>query len=227
MFTRTPTLIRLDDIGTHTPRNQIIYDLCQAGLCVTCAVVPMWLTAQCVEFLTETAACFPGKVEVHQHGYAHEDHDDGTLEKYEFGPRRLYQDQVKDILEGRRILEAKFGSLFFPAFTPPWGSLDRNTARALREAEFKIVSGYQYNYWPHLIMEFVPDIDCFHWDPLREKSWEEIVQEWRAGSHLASRGLILHPWLMTDESAAQFASCAPGLLARAKTVTFADLVKGS
>jgi hypothetical protein len=220
-----PILIRIDDIGAFDPtKDCLIEQLCAAGLAVTCAVVPLWVEPAGRDFLRGVARRYPGKLEIHQHGYAHKNYSDGRYE-YEFGPRRSLEQQLHDISAGRQLLERAFGDLFFPAFTPPYSSFDRNTLTALKQAGFQAVSGLTADGDNPYLPNLCPDIDCFTWHPTRELAWEEVAAAWRAGQPRALRGLILHPHLMRAESVQAYAEAMPRLLPAERCALFADLVR--
>ena len=69
-------------------------------------------------------------VGVHQHGYAHLDHQ-AEGRKCEFGTDRTYDEQVEDIAAGQRLLRALLGPTLEPMFTPPWNRCTEDTGAAL------------------------------------------------------------------------------------------------
>jgi len=70
---------------------------------------------------------------VHQHGYAHLDHELGAGRRCEFGPHRAPADQRADLARGRLVLREHFGPLLQPIFTPPWNRCTATTGEALVE----------------------------------------------------------------------------------------------
>ncbi len=217
-------IVRIDDIGQFDlGGDRIIRNLCKAGIRVTCAVVPTWLTASSVDFLTQVALDFPGHIEIHQHGYSHKNYG-GNYEKYEFGINRSLKQQQRDIAKGYEILQVTFGDVFFPAFTPPFNAFDNSTLIALKTVGFRAISSFADHEPSCAFPEFLPDIDCFQWNPVREKTWKEIALEWYKGTSKALRGFILHPRFMSPESISLFSSNLPTLLAQSSTVTFAQLL---
>lgn len=226
---KNPVLVRIDDTGVYNSQKDcIIYNLCEAKIKVSCAVVPTWLTDECLKFLLSVDRLFPGHLEIHQHGYSHQDYSAGGIHsKYEFGHSRNYNQQLRDIIQGRRILENAFGPLFFPAFTPPYGEYNNSTLIALKEAKFKAISNFadcelESN---SILPDFSPDIDCFLWDPIRERPWKDIEMEWWENSNHLFRGFILHPRFMTPESVINISNKLPELLLECTTKTFAQLVE--
>ena len=70
---------------------------------------------------------------VHQHGYAHLDHELGAGRRCEFGPHRARADQLADLAHGQAILREQFGPLLQPIFTPPWNRCTAATGDCLVE----------------------------------------------------------------------------------------------
>ena len=80
-----------------------------------------------------------GGVHLHQHGYAHVNHEP-VGRTCEFGPARPYEAQSGDITRGAAILADAFGDLVAPVFTPPWNRCTAVTADALADAGFAVLS---------------------------------------------------------------------------------------
>jgi len=78
-------------------------------------------------------------VSVHQHGYAHVNHE-ATGRKCEFGSTRAREWQLADINHGRRLLHDLFGESLDATFTPPWNRCNAITTGCLREAGFEVLS---------------------------------------------------------------------------------------
>jgi len=220
----TKVIVRVDDIGGKNQQAEaLILAFCKLGVKVTCAVVPYWLTSDCIDFMVNISKQFPGLIEVHQHGYAHINYSDAG-EEYEFGPNRTFEQQRSDILAGRRVLEKFLGRLFSPVFTPPYNAFDENTLLALRQAQYCGISSYADHDPSDLLPEYSPDIDCFEWHPTREKKWDNIVLEWRNSSHLKLRGFILHPRFMELDNIPPFVDNLASLINKeAISVTFSSI----
>ena len=220
-------LVRIDDLGIYDPwTTKFISTLCSAGIHVSCGVVPLWLTNSCGNSLIDLAVSFPACMEVHQHGYSH-NNQSASEEKYEFGPGRKTDEELKEILDGRRILEDAFGRLFYPAFSPAFGWCDLNLTALLVDAGFTVVSGIKGAVIPSKIQMFSPDVDCFLWDPIRERQWEEIVLDWQSRRDANFGGIVLHPRLMTGESMEFYSNQLPLLLENTRSLTFAQLMVAS
>jgi hypothetical protein len=216
-------LVRIDDLGIYDPSTtNFISALCSGGLHVSCGVVPLWLTNACRNSLIDLSLSFPACVEVHQHGYSH-NNQSASEEKYEFGPGRIFDEELKEISDGRQILEDAFGGLFYPAFSPAFGFCDLNLTALLVDAGFSVVSGIRGNAIPSKIPMFSPDVDCFLWDPTRERRWEEIVSDWQSRRDANFGGIVLHPRLMTRESMEFYSNQLPLLLENTRSLTFAQL----
>ncbi len=70
---------------------------------------------------------------LHQHGYAHTDHEPAGR-KCEFGPARSRAAPAPDIAAGRERLAALLGDAVDPVFTPPWNRCTAATGRMPRRA---------------------------------------------------------------------------------------------
>jgi len=102
------------------------------GLPLDLAVIPAELTNGLAERLRAR------HVGLHQHGYAHVNHErEGR--KCEFGPSRNYLQQRNDIAAGRDILDALLGRIA-PIFTPPWNRCTLDTAHAALDLGFSVLS---------------------------------------------------------------------------------------
>lgn len=80
-----------------------------------------------------------GTTGLHQHGFAHRNHEPEGR-KCEFGPSRTEAEQRRDVLRGRLLLEGLLGGPIDPIFTPPWNRCTPATARALAAAGLRVLS---------------------------------------------------------------------------------------
>lgn len=110
-----------------------------AGLPLDLAVIPKALGSTLQKQLTDLLQSGEIRVGVHQHGYAHLNHET-TGRKCEFGASRSYADQYEDIRRGRVTLEHQFGSFLDPLFTPPWNRCTPVTAQVLLDLEMPALS---------------------------------------------------------------------------------------
>lgn len=104
------------------------------------AVIPAALTPTLAERLLERMKsgdmARPG---VHQHGYAHANHQ-RMGRKCEFGTDRNRIFQHEDIRVGHMIMEAAFRGRADPIFTPPWNRCTTDTVSCLRALGFEALS---------------------------------------------------------------------------------------
>ena len=106
------------------------------------AVVPAWLTQIRWKAIQEICQADSGLWCFYQHGWRHANHE-REGKKQEFGPARARQDIENDIIRGRYRLRSLMGSLFYPAFTPPWNRSTRRTMEVLLELGTQIISRSQ------------------------------------------------------------------------------------
>lgn len=78
-------------------------------------------------------------VRVHQHGATHANHE-AVGRKCEFGPSRTPAQRQADIVEGQRVLRARFGDALDPVFTPPWNRCEPDSGDHLAAAGIAVLS---------------------------------------------------------------------------------------
>jgi hypothetical protein len=132
---------RDDDVGWRDDRLHDLLDLfAELALPLDLAVIPAALDSRAARELLARIERSDGRLGVHQHGYAHENHEpDGEL-KCEFGPTRRREDQLRDIAVGRERLGLLLGPAVEPIFTPPWNRCTEATGSCLLELGFEILS---------------------------------------------------------------------------------------
>ncbi|HEU5131626.1 MAG TPA: DUF2334 domain-containing protein, partial [Pyrinomonadaceae bacterium] len=81
----------------------------------------------------------PEHISIHQHGYAHVNHEQ-TGRKCEFGESRSSECQQADIAAGKELLNDLFGPIADPIFTPPWNRCTPSTATSLKNDGFTLLS---------------------------------------------------------------------------------------
>lgn len=129
---------RDDDAGWADGRLRDLLDLFdRRGVRVDVAVIPAELGPELATELTARARS--GGIRLHQHGWAHANHEP-TGRKHEFGPSRTAAEQAADVARGRRVLRDAFGNLVDPVFTPPWNRCVPATAELLTAAGFTVLS---------------------------------------------------------------------------------------
>jgi hypothetical protein len=125
---------RDDDAGWGDERLLRLVGLFEGhGLPLDLAVIPAELTPPLADTLRERP------VGLHQHGYAHVNHQrEGR--KCEFGSDRSRAQQQDDIARGRERLRELLGDRLDPFFTPPWNRCTRDTGEALVALGFAALS---------------------------------------------------------------------------------------
>jgi predicted deacetylase len=129
---------RDDDAGWRDDRLRTLLDLFAArDVPIDLAAIPLDATPALAAELCARAEA--GLVGVHQHGFAHVNHErEGR--KCEFGPSRDAEAQLGDIRAGRERLGALFGAALQPMFTPPWNRCTADTGAALLELGVGVLS---------------------------------------------------------------------------------------
>lgn len=130
---------RDDDAGWDDAALERLLDVfADHGLPVDVAAIPAAITARTVELLTVRATSRGDDVAVHQHGYAHVNHE-AEGRKCEFGVSRAPEQQGADLEAGRALLRERVGDV--PSlFTPPWNRCAPWTGRVLRDLGFEVLS---------------------------------------------------------------------------------------
>ncbi len=132
--------LRDDDAGWNDERLFSLLDLCgEYGLPLDLAVIPAALRASSAAALIDRAEHGAGVLGMHQHGFAHVNHEPSGR-KCEFGPARSADAQRRDIAAGRRLLRRLLGPWLDPIFTPPWNRCARVTGECLLDLGFVAIS---------------------------------------------------------------------------------------
>jgi hypothetical protein len=100
-------------------------------------VIPIELDVARAEALCDRAAS--GHVHLHQHGFRHVNHETSGR-KYELGPSRSHDQQLADIAQGRAMIGGLLHPYVEPIFTPPWNRCTDQTAAALANLGFEVLS---------------------------------------------------------------------------------------
>ncbi|MFC0876126.1 hypothetical protein ACE01N_06010 [Saccharicrinis sp. FJH2] len=115
------------------------------GIPICHAVEPANVSDEVVTWLLEQKKQNPGIIEIVQHGYDHKLNFEGIvygkLRKGEFGGERTFEDQLKDIEAGRKIMDDKFGDRWFKAFTFPFGARNKASIKAIDNLNYQVVNG--------------------------------------------------------------------------------------
>jgi Uncharacterized protein conserved in bacteria (DUF2334) len=131
---------RDDDAGWREDRlDALLQRFARAGVPVDLAVIPDALDPAAARRLRRTVEDAGGRIGVHQHGFAHRNHETEGR-KHEFGPSRDHAAQRRDIEAGRARLAQLLGPVVEPVFTPPWNRCTATTGRCLAELGFEVLS---------------------------------------------------------------------------------------
>ena len=130
---------RDDDAGWADDRLAALLDRFAAhGTPIDLAAIPADMTQPLADALVARADAGE-PVGIHQHGYAHTNHQiEGR--KCEFGSARDKAAQREDIARGQGELQALLGDRLDPFFTPPWNRCTRDTAESLIGLGFTLLS---------------------------------------------------------------------------------------
>ena len=133
-----PIFFRDDDAGWDDVALGALLDVFERhDVPVDVAVIPAALDAVLARGLCERARS--ARVRLHQHGYAHRNHEvEGR--KCEFGPSRSRVEVARDVAAGRLRLADTLGRDVDPVFTPPWNRCSADTAAALFDQGIRILS---------------------------------------------------------------------------------------
>ncbi|MEA2321051.1 MAG: hypothetical protein QOD81_901 [Solirubrobacteraceae bacterium] len=130
---------RDDDAGWRDDRLMTLLDaFAERGVPIDLAAIPLDMTPELAGALGARAG-EPGLVGIHQHGYAHANHE-AEGRRCEFGPSRPGGAQLRDIGDGRRRLQELLGPALQPMFTPPWNRCTEATGACLVELGVEVLS---------------------------------------------------------------------------------------
>jgi len=168
----------------------------RAGVPIDLAVIPQAGNAALARELCARIDAAPGRVNVHQHGFAHCNHEIFER-KCEFGGARGIDAQRSDLLAGRDRLRGLFGARLDAIFTPPWNRCSAATPALLAELGYSALSRDRTAPAQHALPELPVDVD---W--CKQKRAAALLGEDggdRIGFELAQRlgaghavGLMLH-----------------------------------
>jgi predicted deacetylase len=131
---------RDDDAGWGDERLQALLALfARHAIPLDLAVIPAALGPVLARQLRSRLRAGPGPLGVHQHGYAHTNHETAGR-KCEFGPARSRDEQRRDLAAGAAVLRDAFGALVDPIFTPPWNRCTAATVECLAELDIRALS---------------------------------------------------------------------------------------
>jgi len=135
---RPTWFFRDDDAGWADQHLLAVADVFQrSGVILDVAAIPAAVSPALSEGLRARVAA--GEVSVHQHGWAHVNHQpDGR--RSEFGAARAPADQFGDLQKGRSRLCELLDGAVEPFFTPPWNRCEDRTAPLLGEVGLTVLS---------------------------------------------------------------------------------------
>ncbi len=131
---------RDDDAGwANSHLCRLLDEFAKAQLPIDLAIIPHALEQKLADELLSRQQQNKQLLGLHQHGYAHVNHEtDGR--KCEFGTSRNKLQQKNDIDSGQQLLHAFLGDALDSFFTPPWNRCTQDTVECLEEFEFKLLS---------------------------------------------------------------------------------------
>jgi len=128
---------RDDDAGwDNDALRELLGIFAEHTMPIDVAVIPAALDAALEHELQARQASQP--LGLHQHGFAHTNHEPDDQRKCEFGPSRSRAQQRDDLVNGKRRIEAAFGSA--AVFVPPWNRLTADTIDCLAELGYAVLS---------------------------------------------------------------------------------------
>lgn len=199
---RLTMFLRDDDAGWATPRLMALIDVTQAaGAAIDLAVIPQATGEALAETLCARIDAAPGSIGVHQHGFAHLNHE--TLgRRCEFGSARSVSMQRHDLRQGRTRLRSLFGHRLDDFFTPPWNRCSAATPAVLAELGFTLLSRDRTAVPQQVLPELNVTLD---WCKLSRDEGRELGAVWQGLAEAlqqhadgdAPLGLMLHHGPMT------------------------------
>jgi predicted deacetylase len=156
---RVHFLLRDDDGGRDDARLFALLDCTErAGVPIDVAMIPCATTDALAASLVMRMRATPGLVGVHQHGFAHANHE--TVErKCEFGAARSLPAQRDDLVAGRERLRELFVARLDPIFTPPWNRCSAGTPALLAELGYAALSRDRGASAQRALPELAVDLD--------------------------------------------------------------------
>jgi len=195
----TSFFFRNDDVGWEDARLFDLLDVfAQYEVPIDLAVIPRSISRETAARLRNLVAERSEHVSVHQHGYAHVNHEQ-TGRKCEFGDSRSSELQHADIAAGKKLLNDLLGPITDSIFTPPWNRCNSATAACLKQEGFMLLSrdvtAKQLD-----VMELPVSIDWFGHRKKVRLTLDEIGAALSAAvSSRAPVGVMLHHALVDDE----------------------------
>lgn len=199
---------RNDDAGWAQDRlSALVAVFADRDLPIDCAVIPAALDEATAHELCALRAAYP-LLGLHQHGFAHANHEPAGSRKCEFGLSRPPDRQLADIIAGRERLDGLLGR-WDRIFTPPWNRCSAAALGQLRAHGFALLSTDRLSDEVDLIAQLPVTLD-----------WQRAQREGRLDTALAAAftntdapvGIMLHHGEM-DAGARDELACALDLIA--------------
>lgn len=193
-------ILRDDDGGWGDARLFALLDCTErAGAPIDLAVIPQATGPALAMELRARVDAAPAHIGLHQHGWAHTNHETGGR-KCEFGDARALAAQRHDLVQGRDRLQELFGARLDPIFTPPWNRCSPATPALLAELGYAALSRDRGAPVQEALPELAVDVD---WCKLRAAAPDgdgdaiacELARRVTGG---ATVGLMLHHAQMDD-----------------------------
>ena len=197
-----PFFFRDDDAGWEDARLFELLDMfTDYDVPIDLAVIPKSISGETAASLRQRLKENREHISVHQHGYAHVNHEQ-TGRKCEFGESRSRDLQRADIAAGKALLHDLLGPITESIFTPPWNRCTASTATCLLPEGFTLLSrditATRFNT-PGL-RELPVSIDWFgHRKGVRLTPNEIGDSLSKAASSQAPVGVMLHHALIDDD----------------------------
>ena len=189
--------LRDDDAGWDDAALFALLDRTErAGVPLDLALIPQATGATLATALGTRQRAAPGLIGLHQHGFAHTNHE-AMERKCEFGNARSADAQRADLRAGREHLLSCFGAALDAIFTPPWNRCSAATPALLAELGFAALSRSRGAPRQQALPELPVDIDWCKQRRLGAVQGNDGSE--RIGRELAQRvaiggpvGLMLH-----------------------------------
>lgn len=205
---------RNDDVGALDASIVRLIELFEKhGVPLSLAVVPTHATAELADHLSSVPE---NLLEVHQHGYAHNNYPEKGLFRGEFGANRTRAEKEHDLTKGFAILSKLFGARAIKIFTPPWNAMDTETYALLQKNTYLGFSmqrprGFtntliRFFRFPFILGTSVSDLSISidavkDWKEKKSKTSAELWNELRDSSFQKKPvGIMLHDKIMDDEA---------------------------
>jgi hypothetical protein len=151
--------LRDDDAGWEDAKLFALLDCtARAGVPIDLAVIPQATGTRLARELTARIDAAPRRVNVHQHGFAHRNHETHAR-KCEFGEARVRDAQRADLAAGRERLLTLFDARLDAIFTPPWNRCSAGTPRLLAELGYAALSRSRAAPVQHALPELSVSVD--------------------------------------------------------------------